>query len=154
MWKANKFVNISLWVLAVISILLCVYVFIQCGKLNARIAEDKIEMLDVISPLLIWVYILVGITAVLAIFLPIPYMIKNPKSATGILTGLVAFGLVVGIAYLFSSGDPLPFIPGHPPVSEGMIKYTDVNLISVYIMLGATIFVTVASSIVNIFKLR
>ncbi|MDR1593533.1 MAG: hypothetical protein LBS43_03470 [Prevotellaceae bacterium] len=154
MWKANKFVNILLWVLALVSVGLCIVAFIGCGRLNAAIAEDKIAMMDVINPMLIWSYILVGIAAVLAVFLPVPQMIENPKSALGILGGLVAFAVVIGVSYLFSSNDPLPFLPGHPPVSEGTIKFTDVNLITTYIMLVATIVVMVASSIANIFKMR
>jgi hypothetical protein len=154
MWKANKFVSILLWVLALISVGLCLYVFIRCGSLNAAIAEDKAEMMKVIAPMLTWAYILAGIAAVLTIFLPIPQMIENPKSAMGILGGIAALGLVIGIAYLFSSSDPLPFISGHPPVSEWTIKFTDVNLISTYIVLGATILVMVASSIVNFVKMR
>jgi hypothetical protein len=154
MWRANKFVKILLWVLASISVGLCIWAFIGCGRLNAGIAAEKAAMMNVINPMLIWSYILVGIAAVLAVFLPVPQMIDNPKSALGILGGLVAFAIVIGVSYLFSSSDPLPFLPGHPPVSEGTIKFTDVNLISTYIMLGATILVMVGSSIVNILKMR
>ncbi|MDR3247093.1 MAG: hypothetical protein LBT50_11770 [Prevotellaceae bacterium] len=111
-------------------------------------------MMAVINPMLVWSYILVGITAVVAVFLPLPQVVENPKSAIGILVGLVAFVVVVGLAYVFASGDPLPFTLGHDPVSEGTIKFTDVNLIAVYIMLGATILVTLVTSVVNVLKLR
>jgi hypothetical protein len=151
MWKANKIVNILLWVLALISVVLCGYVFIKCGNLESG---QKVEMMAAINPMLIWSYILVGIAAAAAIFLPLPQVIENPKSALGILAGLVAFVVVIGLAYAFASGEQLPFTPGHAEVSEGTIKFTDVNLIAVYIMLGATILVTLATSILNIFKLR
>jgi glucan phosphoethanolaminetransferase (alkaline phosphatase superfamily) len=152
MWKANKFVNISLWILALISVILCLWVFIQCGRLNA--VTQKAEMMAVINPMLIWSYILVGIAAVLTIFLPIPQVIENPKSAIGIAIGLLAFIVVIAVSYFFASGEQLTFTPGHAPVSEGTIKFADVNLISVYIMLFATILVTVGASIVNILKMR
>jgi hypothetical protein len=152
MWKASKFVNILLWVLALISIVLCGYVFIKCGTLDAK--SEKAEMMAVINPMLVWSYILVGIAAVVAVFLPLPQVIENPKSAIGILIGLVAFIVVVGLAYVFAVGDALPFPPGHDPVSEGAIKFTDVNLIAVYIMLGATILVTLVTSALNVLKLR
>jgi hypothetical protein len=152
MWKANKFVNILLWVLALISVILCGYVFIRCGNLD--VVSQKDEMLNVIDPILVWSYILVGIAAVLAVFLPVPHVIENPKSAIGIFVGIVAFIVVVGISYLFASAEQLPFTPGHPPVSDGTIRFADVNLISTYIMLGATILVTLASSVVNILKIR
>jgi hypothetical protein len=152
MWKASKFVNILLWVLAVISVVFCVYAFIRCESLD--IAYQQAEMMEVITPMLVWSYILVGIAAVLAIFLPVPQVIENPKSAMGILVGIVAFVVVVGASYLFASGEQIPFTPGHEPVSEGTLKFTDVNVISIYIMLGATILVTIASSVVNILKMR
>jgi uncharacterized membrane protein YedE/YeeE len=152
MWKANKFVNILLWVLALISVGLCFWAFIQCGNLSA--VDQKAEMMAAINPMLIWSYILVGIAAVLTVFLPIPQVIENPKSAVGILVGLLAFAAVIVVSYLFASGEQLTFTPGHAPVSEGTIKFADVNLISVYIMLFATILVTVGASIVNFLKMR
>jgi hypothetical protein len=152
MWKANKFVNILLWVLALISVILCLWAFIGCGNLDIR--SQKTEMMAVINPMLIWSYVLVGIAAVLTIFLPIPQVIENPKSAIGIATGLLAFVVVIVISYLFASGEQLSFTPGHAPVSESTIKFADVNLISVYIMLFATIFVTIGASIANVLKMR
>jgi amino acid transporter len=149
MWKANKFVNILLWVLALISVGLCVWAFIGCGS-----ATQKEEMMAVINPMLIWSYMLVGIAAVLTVFLPVPQVIENPKSAIGIAVGLLAFVVVILVSYLFASGEQLPFTPGHPPVSEGTIKFADINLISVYIMLFATILVTIGASIVNVLKMR
>ncbi|MDR1341281.1 MAG: hypothetical protein LBK58_14690 [Prevotellaceae bacterium] len=154
MWKANKFVNILLWVLAIVSVALCGYAFIGCGNLD--VVTQVPEMMEVINPMLVWSYILIGIAAVLTIFLPIPQMIENPKSAIGILVGILAFVVVVGVSYLFASEylDPRLILPGQEVPSEGTVKFSDVNLISTYIMLGATILVTLASSVVNFLKLR
>lgn len=152
MWKANKFVTILLWVLALISVVLCAYAFIRCGNLNAR--TEQAEMMNAINPMFIWTYILIGLTALLAIVLPIPQVIQNPKSAIGIAVGILGFVLVVGIAYALASGAALPFAPGHAEVDESTIKFADVNIISTYIMLGAAIVVTVATSIWNVIKMR
>jgi hypothetical protein len=152
MWKANKFVNILLWVIALISVVLCLWAFIKCGSLDAT--SQKADMMKAIDPMLIWSYVLVGIAAVLTIFLPIPQVIENPKSAVGIAVGLLAFAVVIVVSYLFAKGDPLPFTPGHAPVSEGTIKFADINLISVYIMLFAAILVTIGASVVNVLKMR
>lgn len=154
MWKANKLITVLLWGLAVISVGLCFYVFIKSGQLNTKIPEDQDVLVGVIDPLFIWVYILVAITALLAVFLPLPQVAENPKSAAGILVGLLGFVAVVGLSYLFANSEPLPFTPGHAPVGEGIIKFADVNLIAVYIMLLATILVTIGTSIWNVFKLR
>jgi len=152
MWKANKFVSILLWVLFSVSIILCGYVFLKAGGLNVK--TQRAEILPIINPMFIWTYILVAIAAIVAVVLPVPQVIKNPASAVGLAVGVLSFVVVVGLAFLFSKGTPLPFNSGHPPVSEGTIKYTDVNLISVYIMLGASILATFGFGIVNIFKMR
>jgi hypothetical protein len=152
MWKANKFVNILLWILAIISVGLCAWAFIGCGNLDAR--SQRAEMMAVIDPMLIWSYVLVGIAAVLTVFLPVPQLVENPKSAAGIAIGILALAVVIIVSYLFASGEQLNFTPGHPAVSENTIKFADVNIISVYIMLFATILVTIGASIANVLKMR
>jgi hypothetical protein len=154
MWKANKFVNISLWVLALISVVLCMWAFIGCGRLNATTQLE--EMMAVINPMLVWSYILVGIAAVLTVFLPIPQVVDNPKSAIGIAIGILAFIVVILISYLFASTDlhPSLILPGQLPPSDDTVKFADINLISVYIMLSATILVTIGASIANVLKMR
>jgi hypothetical protein len=151
MWKINRFVNILLWVLAVISVGLCIWAFIGCGN-----ASTREEMMDVINPMMIWSYILVAIAAIIALCLPIPQMIENPKSAVGVLGGVLALGAVIGISYLFSSGylDSRLVLPTQEAPGTGIVKFADVNLISTYIMLGATILVMIASSIINVVKMR
>jgi glucan phosphoethanolaminetransferase (alkaline phosphatase superfamily) len=151
MWKANKFVNILLWVLALISVGLCVWAFFGCAA-----TTDHEEMMAVINPMLVWSYILVGIAAVLTVFLPIPQVIDNPKSAIGIAVGILAFAVVILVSYLFSSTDlhPSLVLPGQAPPSDNTVKFSDINLISVYIMLSATILVTIGASIANVLKMR
>ncbi|MDR1897777.1 MAG: hypothetical protein LBR10_13410 [Prevotellaceae bacterium] len=150
MWKASKYINILLWVLAIISVVLCGYVFVKCGNLSA--VSQREEMVSVINPIFVWSYILVGITALLAILLPVPQVIKSPKSALGIFVGLVGLAIVIVLSILFANGDQLPFTPGHDPVSESTIKFADMNIISIYIILGAAILVTLVTSVVNIIK--
>jgi hypothetical protein len=151
MWKANKFVNLLLWALALISLGLCVWAFIGCET-----TTDQEEMMTIINPMLVWSYTLVGIAAVLTVFLPLPQVIENPKSAIGIVVGILAFGVVILISYLFASTDlhPSLILPGQVTPNEGTIKFADVNIISVYIMLFATILVTIGASIANVLKMR
>ena len=151
MWKSSKYISILLWVLVLVSVLLCGYAFVGCGRLYKGQIE---ELMAVINPMLIWAYILVGVAAALAVFMPVPQVARNPKSALGIAAGFLGFVVVVGLAYLFAAGDPLPFTPGHEPVTEGTIKFADVNIIAVYIMLFSTILVTLGASVWNMFKLR
>jgi hypothetical protein len=154
MWKANKFVNILLWVLALISVGLCAWAFIGCGQLSATTQLE--EMMAVINPMLVWSYILVGIAAVLTVFLPIPQVIDNPKSAIGIAVGILAFAVVILVSYLFASTElhTSLTLPGQAPPPPNTVKFADINLISVYIMLSAAILVTIGASVANILKMR
>ena len=152
MWKANKFVNTLLWVLAGISVVLCAYVFIKCAGMDE--SNQKEEMLSVVNPVFVWMYVLIGITALLSILLPIPHVVENPKSGKGILVGIVGFLIVVGIAYALSKTDNLPFTPGHDPVSKGTLKFADVNLFSMYLMLTGTVLSLVISGIFGFKKTK
>ncbi|MDR2465868.1 MAG: hypothetical protein LBD35_00630 [Prevotellaceae bacterium] len=152
MWKANKLVTILLWVLALVSVAICAYAFIACGQLDAKM--NRAEMMSVIDPMLILAYVLVGLAALLAVFLPVPQVVGNPKSAVGIVIGIVCLGVVIGLSFAFASVEQLPFTPGHAPVSDETLKFADVNIISVYIMLAATIVVTLGASLANMIKLR
>lgn len=137
MWKANKLVNTLLWILAGLSVLLCVYVFVRCAGLDD--SSQREDMLGVISPLFIWMYVLIAVTALLAVLLPVPHVIENPKSGKGILVGIVGFLVVIGLAYLFASG-------------EGELKFAGINLIAIYLMLGGTVLSLIVSSAYNFIK--
>ena len=146
MWKPGKVVTILLWVLSIISIILCAYAFIRCGSLNEKSPEERAIMMNVINPMFIWIYVLIILTALAAIVLPIPHMLKHPKSLIRMAFGIVAFGVVILIAYLLSSAEPLPFPPGHDIVTEGTLRFSDVNLYTMYIMFALTIITVLFSS--------
>ncbi|MDR2563509.1 MAG: hypothetical protein LBC98_06145 [Prevotellaceae bacterium] len=137
MWKANKLINILLWVLAGLSVLLCVYVFVRCAGMDE--ASQKEDMLGVISPLFLWMYALIGVTALLSVFLPVPHVVENPKSGKGVLIGIAGFLAVIGLAYIIASG-------------EGELKFAGINLIAIYLMLGGTVLSLIVSSIYNFIK--
>lgn len=154
MWKANKLVTILLWVLAGISVALTIHLFYACAGMDARIESQHQEMMSALGPMTVWVTVLLILTVAVTVLLPIPELVKNPKSALGMLGGLAALGLVVLISYLMADGSQLPFTPGHAPVSESTIIFADVNMTSCYIMLGATILTLVATGIIDFIKLR
>jgi hypothetical protein len=99
-------------------------------------------------------YVLVGITALLSIFLPVPHVIENPKSAKGIAIGIVGFAAVVCIALLLAKAEELPFVIGHEKPTEWTLKFTDVNLISIYLMLGGTILTLIVTGITGLLKTK
>lgn len=153
MWKPGKAVTILLWVLSIISVIICVYIFVKCGALNENNPEEKAEMLSVINPAFIWMYILIILAALVAIVMPLPQLLRNPKSLMRMLFGILGFGVVILIAYSLSSTNALPFAPNHAPVSEDTLKFADVNLYTIYIMFGLTIVTVLFSSVfVNVLK--
>ncbi|MDR0559161.1 MAG: hypothetical protein LBG92_03260 [Prevotellaceae bacterium] len=152
MWKKNIFITVLLWVISIISVGLCLYVFVKSS--GQATESDKEELVKVINPMFVWVYVLVAVTILLIIAFLIMQVIENPKLAIGILVGLLGLGAVGGLSLLLAKSEALPFTPGHDPVSDWTIIFADVNIIAVYIMLGATILVMAGTSIWNIFKLR
>lgn len=153
MWKPGKFVTILLWVLAMISVVLCVYVFVRCSGLSDKVPEEREIMMGVINPMFIWIYVLVILTTLIALVMPLPQLIKHPKSLLRMVFGLIGFGVVILLAYGLSSGDALPFPPNHDAVTEGTLRFADVNLYSIYIMFALSIITVLFSSLfVNIVK--
>ena len=153
MWKPGKIVTILLWVLSIISIALCVYVFIRAGQLNGKNPEEREIMMGAINPMFIWVYILVVITALIALLMPVPQMIRNIKGLLRMVFGIIGFGLVILIAYSLSTVDPLPFPPNHDPVTESTLRIADINLYAIYIMFALTIITVLFSSLfVNVLR--
>ena len=158
MWKANKFVNILLWVLAAVSVAICGYVFVKCGALDDRIPEQKAEMLNIISPMFIWAYLLIGLTLLLIIVMSIPNIVGNPKSAIGPIIAVAALAVVIVVAYLLSDDGGTDtqrmslFTPGHDEVSAKTFVFAGVNIISSYIMLGGTLLAMIFSGISGLLK--
>ena len=152
MWKPAKFVSILLWILAIISVLICMYVFVQCGALDAKVPEERMQMMGVLEPMFVWIYILVVLAIFVAVILPIPALIKNPRGLKAMVFGILGFGAVILVSWLLSKGDPLPFTPGHAPVSEQEIKFADTNIISIYIMFILTVLALIGSTVIS--KLR
>ena len=145
MWKPNKNVKILLWAIAAISVIVCVYVLVASNGLSPRNPDDLDKLASVLNPLLYCVYILLAFTVIVAIVMPIPQLIKNPKGSVRMVLGVVAFGLVILVAYLFaSSGNQDSFFDGKGnPIPEGTITLVSMNLYMLYLMLGLTIVVAV-----------
>ena len=145
MWKPNKNVKILLWVIAAVSVIICIYVFIASNGLSPKVPEDMDKLSSVLNPLLYCVYVLLVFTVIIAIVLPIPQLLKNPKGLRTMVFGIVAFGLVIFVAYLLSSTEQPAWIKPDKPISDGTLILVDMNLIMLYMMLGLTVVVAVCA---------
>ncbi|MDP3398346.1 MAG: hypothetical protein Q8S23_04295 [Bacteroidales bacterium] len=113
--------------------------------------SNKEAMLDTF---LFYGYILFGIAAVAAIGMPLFNMIDNPKSFKKILINLLIVVVVVGVAYLLASGDPLSNVNITPEPTANTLKITDTGLILVYILFGLSVISIIAGSVVNMVRNR
>jgi len=99
-------------------------------------------------------YILFGVAVTLAIVLPLLSVINNPKSLKKILLSLVVVVVVVGLAYMLASGNPLTNVSIEPEPSASTLKITDTGLIITYFLFGASVLAIVAGALVNMVKNR
>ena len=98
-----------------------------------------------------WMYVLVGLAVGLIIIMSGLDLIQNPKGALGGLIGLVALLVVIGVAYMLSSG--APFEAGtnvYDNVTQ--LKLTDTSLFSMYILMGGAILAIILCEARNAFK--
>lgn len=109
---------------------------------------------DMLDTFLFYGYILFGIAALAAIGMPLFNMIDNPKSFKKILINLLIVVVVVGIAYLLASGDPLSNVNITPEPTANTLKITDTGLILVYILFGLSVIAIIAGSVVNMVRNR
>ncbi len=98
-------------------------------------------------------YLLFGVAIVLALGLPLLQMISNPKSFKKALYGLIVVVVVVGLAYVLASGDPLATTLDQEPTAS-TLKITDTGLIITYLLFFVSITAIVAGAVINMVKNR
>ncbi len=103
---------------------------------------------------LMYAYILFAVAVTLAIVLPLLNVINNPKSLKKILLSLVVVVVVVGLAYMLASGNPLTNVIIEPEPSPATLKVTDTGLIITYFLFGASVLAIFAGALVNMVKNR
>lgn len=118
-----------------------IYTWVVTGQL-----DDKGEMVSAVEPLFIWTYILVVVAILALIVVPLPYMLKNPKTMKKFGIGIIALAVVILLAYMLSSDNSLPFIENAASKNEWS-RWADINIISIYIMSGAAILAIIVSGI-------
>jgi len=103
---------------------------------------------------LTWAYILVIVTLLLAVAFPLVFMFANVKNMIQTLGLLFGVAIMVGIAYLLSSGTPL-YIPGFEGTDNsdpGVLKMVDTGIFVAYFLLGLALLAILYSEIEKIFK--
>lgn len=136
--KLSKYLQIGLYVILGVSLIFYVLFYI-----NGESMTDTV---------LVWAYILLGLTVLLLLVFPIMHFIKNPKSAIKFLIVLVGFAILFGIGYLLASGNINAAIFEKQGVSANTSRLVGAGMITTYILAGLAVLAILYSSISNVFK--
>ena len=143
------------YVLLGISTIMFLYFLFTSGGMTAKdyVEHPDAGMYKTLDVFLIWTYILFGITALLAIVLPIIGIVQNPKNVKKMIINI---GVIIGvliISYLLSTSDALPVSASVNP-SATTWKLTDAGLIATYVLLGVSFVAIIAGGILGAIRNR
>ncbi|MCF8381858.1 MAG: hypothetical protein K9H49_19985 [Bacteroidales bacterium] len=103
---------------------------------------------------LVWAYILVFVTLMVAVVFSILQMLTNTKALVRGLIVFVGIALLVGLAYMLGSGETLNILgyEGTDNSDPKVLKMVDMGLISTYFILGMILISILYSEIAKYFK--
>jgi DMSO reductase anchor subunit len=135
----------------VVSIIIGVFTFVNSSAIES--GESGL-----LNPLYYWTFILFLITVVLALLLPLPAILKNPKLLKRTLFVIVGAIVAVGLVYILSKGTPegeeimktLSPIQQDDYTSHSLVA--NMNIIAVEIALLLSVVVVLWSAIKGIVK--
>lgn len=152
MLKKISISQITLYVLMAVTIVIaCLFYFGGDINPNAEYVEPVYT-----NALIVLMYVLVGIGAVAAIIASvISFAIKIKTDAKQTLRGIiitVVLALILIITYAVSNGDPVAVLGDSHPLSKSWLKLVDMQLYTMYILLGSAIIITLLGSFAKKFK--
>lgn len=107
---------------------------------------------DLLLDLLMWwAYALIGAAIILSLVLPMINIVQNPKNALRSVVGVVAVVVLVGVAYLFSSGETITTATTVFD-NELVLKLSDTGLYTTYVAFAAAILSVLGCEIAKTFK--
>jgi hypothetical protein len=103
---------------------------------------------------LVWAYILVIVTLLIALAFSIAFMFSNTRSLVRGLLVLAGAAVLVLVAYLLGSETPLDIIgyEGTDNSDPQVLKLVDMGLISTYFVLGLVVLSILYSEVAKYFK--
>ncbi|MFC2138040.1 hypothetical protein ACFLTE_07700 [Bacteroidota bacterium] len=148
--KISKIINIILYSILGASVL--AVIFYYAGGVTAESLGTTYEEKNFTELYLIWAYILLFITAILAIGFPIIQGVSNPKNLNKTLVPLAATVVVVLAAYFLSSDEKMDIL-GFGLVDDPLtLKYSGTMIITVYILMGIAFLSIIYSEVKGFFK--
>ncbi len=102
---------------------------------------------------MIWAYILLGITVVITILFPIFFFISNPRKGLTVLLGIAGFALLYAIAHFaLASGSITGDVYEKFEITESVSKFIGSMLNMTYILGGIAILSVFYAGISSLFK--
>lgn len=103
---------------------------------------------------IVWGYILLIIAAITAVVFPVVYAIVHPANMVRSLLVLVGVAVLIGLAYLLSSGETIDIIgyTGTDNSNPAALKLIDTGLIFMYFVLGLALLSILYAEIAKYFK--
>ncbi|MDY0780933.1 hypothetical protein [Tenacibaculum sp. IB213877] len=98
--KLGKFLPLIVAIIAIIGAILFFRVMMQSEE---TIKTDAAVQASVVNPLVTFSLVLLGATAIIAVFASIVGVFKNPAALKKTLLGLLGLGVVLLASYLFSN---------------------------------------------------
>ena len=152
MEKIGKKITIVLWALMIVSIILIISLMANINSVN----EQDPSMLNWINTNLIWVYILLAVSAGLAIFFAIFHTVSDRNSAKQGLVSVLFLGGVALVSYVLASPEIPQFLGVERFISGGLngqtMKLVDTGLIATYIMLSIAVLAFIVGPIIRIVR--
>ncbi len=134
----GKSLKIFFYLLLIVSVAIgLLFLFLNKGE-----SDDTM-----VSPLLNWAYILLGLGVLLALFLPLIY--RSGKGGKSTLRNLGFVVAVLVISWLLASGNPVQSLSLSEEPSKAVLKMTDTVLIMSIILLAVAILTTIFSSLLR-----
>lgn len=107
---SRKTLTILTIVIFVVSVIVGIFTFVNSGVIEkpskTLLEEDWIAAFKLLNPLYYWTFVLLLATVILALFMPLPSMLKNPKLLKRTLFIIVGIVVAFGIVYVLSQGKP------------------------------------------------
>ena len=150
--KIEKVLNIVLWVLLIISAFLIV-------SMMANLSDNETDptMGAWINTNLVWSYILLGVSAVIAVVAALFQTVTDKQKAKKGLIVLVGAIVVIGVSSICASGAIPSFHGAAQMVADGTLtagvsKWVGTVLYTSYFLLGLVLAAIVVSSVVRVVK--
>ncbi|MCD4774408.1 MAG: hypothetical protein K8R41_13610 [Bacteroidales bacterium] len=136
--KLSKILQIVLYVILGVSLIIFVLFYI-----NGESMTDTV---------LVWAYILLGITILSLLVFPIIHFIKNPKAAVQFLLILAGFAILYGVGYMLASDSIDSNIYEKQMISSNLSQMIGAGLITAYILAGLAVLAILYASVSSAFN--